>query len=172
MASLHPLPTPAEPIGDRGGKVTSRWRAWLQRLDAYARWLSDGGTDPNAMGTFTPTVAIGGASTGITYTTQYGRWTRLGNRYLIDGGVLLSSKGALTGVVSIEGLPATPAVNVPAIMSGTALALGAGLGLLGETSGAAIYPLTLNPSTGVVATVANTQIGNTTSFKFSAQFTV
>ena len=172
MSSLQPLPSTQEPISDRVGKLTTRWRAWLQRLDAYTRWLIEGGEFVGAMGTFTPTIAIGGASTGITYTTQYGRWTRIGNRYLIDGGVLLSNKGALTGVVSIEGLPATPAVNVPATMSGTVLTIGAGLSLLGETSGPAVYPLTLNPTSGAVATVANTQIANTTSFKFSAQFTV
>lgn len=125
-----------------------------------------------AEGTFTPTIAIGGASTGITYTTQYGRWTQIGNRVLVDAGVLLSNKGALPGVVSIEGLPFTPAVNVPVVMSCTALPIGAGLVLLGETSGPAVYPLTLNPTSGVVATVANTQIVNTTSFKFSAQYTV
>lgn len=172
MAVLQPLPTPAEAIADRGGKVTTRWRAWLQRLDAYLSWLIDGGTISGAMGTFTPTVAIGGASTGITYTTQYGRWTRFGNRVLVDGGVLLSNKGALTGVVSIEGLPFVPAVNVPVTLSCTAFPIGAGLQALAETSGAAIYPLSLNLTSGVVATVANTQIGNTTSFKFSAQFTV
>lgn len=172
MAILQPLPSPKEPIAGGGGILTTRWRAWLQRLDVYLRWLIDGGTNPNAMGTFTPTVQIGGASTGITYTTQYGRWTRFGNRYLIDGGVLLSSKGALTGAVSIAGLPATPAVNVPVTMSGTAIVLGSGLSLLGETSGAVVYPLSLTPSTGVVATISNSQITDATSFKFSAQFTV
>ena len=172
MAILQPLPTPSEPVSGGAGRLTPRWRAWFQRLDVYLRWLIDGGTNPNAMGEFTPTIQIGGASTGITYTTQYGRWTRLGNRWLIDGGVLLSSKGALTGAVSIAGLPATPAVNVPVTMSGTAVVLGSGLSLLGETSGAVVYPLSLTPSTGVVATISNSQITDATSFKFSAQFTV
>lgn len=56
-------------------------------------------------GTFTPTLTFGGASVGITYTTQYGAYTRIGNRVMFEVAILLSSKGSSTGDLVINGLP-------------------------------------------------------------------
>ena len=58
-------------------------------------------------GTWTPVIAFGGASVGITYTTQEGTYTRLGNRVLFQGRIVLSSLGSSTGTVTITGLPFT-----------------------------------------------------------------
>lgn len=55
--------------------------------------------------TFTPTVTIGGASTGITYSVQRARFTRYGKNLTYEVSITLTSKGALTGVVRIGGLP-------------------------------------------------------------------
>jgi hypothetical protein len=61
-------------------------------------------------GTFTPTLAFGGASTGITYAVNSGSYTKIGR--LVTGRfvIVLSSKGSATGGAMIEGLPFT--VNV------------------------------------------------------------
>ena len=68
----------------------------------------DGGTNllnKYTQGTWTPALAFGGSATGITYTTQTGRYTRIGNTVSIQGTLTLSSKGAQTGNATITGLP-------------------------------------------------------------------
>jgi hypothetical protein len=58
-------------------------------------------------GTWTPVLAFGGASVGITYAAQGGTYTKIGR--LVTGRfvIVLSSKGASTGAATIEGLPFT-----------------------------------------------------------------
>jgi hypothetical protein len=56
-------------------------------------------------GTFTPVLTIGGSTTGITYTTQVGTYTRLSNIVNFSINITLSSKGSSTGSVTITGLP-------------------------------------------------------------------
>lgn len=54
---------------------------------------------------WTPTVLIGGSSTGITYGTQSGIWWRDGKSLTVSGSIALTSKGSGTGIVTIGGLP-------------------------------------------------------------------
>jgi hypothetical protein len=58
-------------------------------------------------GTFTPVLAFGGASVGITYTTQSGKYTRVGNMVCYEITIILSSKGSSVGGARISGLPFT-----------------------------------------------------------------
>ena len=60
---------------------------------------------------FTPTVQIGGASTGITYDTQSGRYQRAGRRIFYEIKIILTAKGSLTGNLKIGGLPITTDEN-------------------------------------------------------------
>lgn len=67
-------------------------------------------TDPNTLddyeeGTFVPGVAFGGASVGVTFTTQVGSYTKIGNRVFVTGIAVLSSKGSSTGSATLTGLP-------------------------------------------------------------------
>src|SRR6185436_11644706 len=50
---------------------------------------------------------FGGGTTGITYSTQTGQYTQIGNivYYLIN--IVLTSKGSSTGTAQISGLPVT-----------------------------------------------------------------
>jgi len=73
---------------------------------ATASASSDANTlDDYEEGTFTPDVNIGGATTGITYTGRAGKYTKIGNLVYVSLGVVLSSKGALSGDITIAGLP-------------------------------------------------------------------
>ena len=73
---------------------------------ATASASSDANTlDDYEEGTFTPDVNIGGATTGITYTGRAGKYTKIGNLVYVSLGVVLSSKGALSGNITIAGLP-------------------------------------------------------------------
>jgi hypothetical protein len=74
-------------------------------------------TDANTLddyeeGSWTPVLAFGGGSTGITYSSQQGNYTKIGNRVFISGRIGLSNKGSSTGLVTITGLPFTSANTV------------------------------------------------------------
>ncbi len=56
-------------------------------------------------GTFTPTLAFGGASVGITYTTQSAKYTKVGNKVSFSISLAITNKGSSTGAVTIVGLP-------------------------------------------------------------------
>lgn len=58
-------------------------------------------------GIFTPGISFGGGTTGITYTTQVGRYTKIGNHVVVHGYIKLSSKGTSTGNAKITNLPFT-----------------------------------------------------------------
>jgi len=59
------------------------------------------------IGTWTPVLNFGGATTGITYTTQQGQYSRIGNLVIAEFYIVLSSKGSATGAATITGLPFT-----------------------------------------------------------------
>lgn len=54
---------------------------------------------------WTPVVAFGGASTGITYTEQTGKAVIIGDFMIAQFAIQLSSKGTATGNMTITGLP-------------------------------------------------------------------
>lgn len=58
-------------------------------------------------GTWTPVLAFGGASVGITYSTQSGRYVKVGKTVFASFRITLSAKGSSTGAASITGLPFT-----------------------------------------------------------------
>ncbi len=53
-------------------------------------------------GTWTPVIAFGGNSVGITYSAQAGNYTKVGNMVFAHGTVYLSSKGSSTGSATIS----------------------------------------------------------------------
>lgn len=58
-------------------------------------------------GNWTPALTINNSATGITYTTQLGRYVKIGRLVIASGFCVLSSKGASTGIVRAAGLPFT-----------------------------------------------------------------
>jgi hypothetical protein len=58
-------------------------------------------------GTFTPTITFGGAAVGVTYTTQIGRYTKIGREVFYRIYLILSSKGSSVGNSLINALPFT-----------------------------------------------------------------
>ena len=69
------------------------------------------GTNANAAtldtyeaGTWTPALAFGGVTTGITYSTREGTYIRIGKMMFVTCDIALSSKGAATGSATITGL--------------------------------------------------------------------
>ena len=86
-----------------------------RNTDALFSWrgLKPGNVDVNDAstldwyleGTFTPALSFGGSSTGIAYSANIGKFTRIGNRIMYSLVVNLSSKGSSTGALRIDGLP-------------------------------------------------------------------
>jgi hypothetical protein len=69
---------------------------------------SDANTlDDYEEGTWTPAITFGGGSTGITYSSQLGFYTKIGNTVTVQFRVNLSSKGSSTGSAALGGLPFT-----------------------------------------------------------------
>jgi hypothetical protein len=58
-------------------------------------------------GTWIPTLKFGGGSTGITYSQQFGQYTKIGRLVTCTFNIFLSSKGSSAGSATIDGLPFT-----------------------------------------------------------------
>lgn len=63
---------------------------------------------------FNPMLLIGGSTVGITYAARSGTWSKNGNTITVNFTLTLSSKGALTGNVTIGNLPK----KIPALTGG------------------------------------------------------
>ena len=58
-------------------------------------------------GTWTPGISFGGGTTGITYSEQNGKYTKIGRQVTVIASVTLSSKGSSAGDANLTGLPFT-----------------------------------------------------------------
>lgn len=116
-------------------------------------------------GSWTPTIAFGGASTGVTYVSQIGEYTRIGNVVYFSCLILLSSKGSATGNATVGGFPVAlnaTEQNVPianALVTYTAGYSSSFFYFIGSpVTSIPLYQY--NPSTGGTAVLADTNFGN------------
>ena len=56
-------------------------------------------------GTWTPTIKFNGGTTGQSYSTQDGRYTKVGNLIHVQAQINVSDKGSSTGNITMSGLP-------------------------------------------------------------------
>lgn len=119
-------------------------------------------------GTFTPALQFGGASTGITYGTQSGTYSRIGNVVTFCIHIILTSKGSSTGAATITGLPFSAATTTSLAMSCDTLTLtGSPNGLLVSNS------ISLNQITaGTLANLSDINFANTSTIDISASYLV
>ena len=88
------------------GRSDSRYKDLFLSGDIYL-----GGTgSSNALsdyeeGTWTPVVAFGGGTSGITYGTQFGRYVKIGELVMLQCTISMSSKGSSSGAARIQGMP-------------------------------------------------------------------
>jgi hypothetical protein len=124
--------------------------------------------------TVSPVISFGGASVGITYGTQYGRYTQIGNMIMYEANVVLTSKGSSVGSARIS-LPiaaATPSTGV------TVVALGENIDIP-----ASYYTIHVAPEPGVAtalivfggdnlgaSTATNTQFAATSALRFCLMY--
>jgi hypothetical protein len=70
-------------------------------------------------GSWTPVLAFGGSSTGITYTTQVGRYIRHGDRVTAWATITITSNGSGTGAATVSGLPFAASTVTGLVYPGT-----------------------------------------------------
>ena len=113
-------------------------------------------------GTFTPAVTFGGAAVGVTYTTQTGRYTKIGDRVMFSYYFVLSNKGSSTGSSLLTGLPFTSIAGVVTSAAGYINSSTAASNIV-STINASSTSITPNYfSGGNVAALSNTDFGNST----------
>jgi hypothetical protein len=122
-----------------------------------------------ANGTWVPTLNFGGATTGITYTSQTGIWQKFGNQIVYHANIKLSSKGSATGTATIAGTPFSVA------SLGNGAFTGATLGSLMSFTGTLVAQLPNSANRvdlwvnngGTSTLAADTNFTNTTSLSLS-----
>ena len=125
-------------------------------------------------GSWTPVLAFGGSSSGITYSTQTGRYTKIGRLVMLECRIVLTNNGSGTGAATITGCPFTPGIVaatgvIDPIANFSGLTAGGSIFAVMD-SGATIYPML--QSTTTRAQLTDTNITNTAQFSFSLFFTI
>ncbi len=123
-------------------------------------------------GSFTPILQFGGGTTGITYTTQIGEYTQIGNVVFYQLYILLSNKGSSTGNATIVGLPVTSANNgqyPPApVQYFAASSLPANTGCYVNANSTTI--ILYSTVAGTASNPTNSNFGNTTSVQIAGMY--
>jgi hypothetical protein len=128
-------------------------------------------------GTFTPVLNFGGGTTGITYGTQAGRYTKVGRVVSISIYISLTNKGSSTGAAGISGLPFTVApVGGGQNQSGCigyyfALALLTGMPMVRADSGSTTLAFAQSGAANAGG-VSDTNFTNTSVFTINLQYDV
>lgn len=121
-----------------------------------------------AVSTWTPVLNFGGAAVGITYSTQRGRYIKIGKTIIAELEILLSSKGSSTGNVGITGLPNAAdhvGTGVCGFYSGMSSISG---GIQGIVQNSTITLVT--DGTTASTTLTNTNFGNTTQINITLMY--
>ena len=141
-------------FGTTGGSVSSK------TLDDYEE------------GTWTPNIAFGGASVGVTYFAQQGYYTKVGRLVQATGKLYVDAVGSSTGDFTITGLPFTLSASAN---SDTAVAIRTDAVSYADVPAAFIiagtsyitFTETTNAGTGSNLTNANIAFGSTITFTAS-----
>jgi len=115
--TTFPLAVTTHTFGAKFGNVA---RADASTLDWYER------------ATWTPFISTS-AGSGITYSTQLGTATRIGNRCFFEMWLTLSSLGTASGNCYIDGLPFTVKTEVPSGIDGYPVTIGQASSFTGLT---------------------------------------
>lgn len=127
-------------------------------------------------GTWTPGIDFGGGTTGITYTTQSGEYTQIGNMILFQCTVTLSNKGSSTGSAHLTGLPVAGGSNFASnafsinYFSGITLSASNTLMAAQGVNSSTTMSLVQTNIASATAALTNTNFSNTSSFSFSGVY--
>jgi hypothetical protein len=132
--------------------------------------------DQNAIATWTPALAFGVAATGMTYTTQVGRYTVHGRLVTAVAYITINDNGSATGSATITGLPYT-ATNVTNLRVACAMGGDAFGGSLAAPIWAEVVPNTTTAAlfkleTGTKTALTESDLANGTNVAVTLQYFV
>lgn len=122
-------------------------------------------------GTFTPTLLLGGASVGMTFSTQTGEYTKKGREVTAIINLTLSAKGSSTGSVTVGSLPFTSGVNSPIAVRFRDLSFADTLvGYVGD--GTTIINVQEVTNSGVITNTSDANLSSTSSLMIKVVYNV
>lgn len=124
-------------------------------------------------GSFTPELQFGGGATAMSYTTQLGRYTKIGRQVTVTGTVVLSAKGSGTGTAEIAGLPFAPLNdgNPASCAVGFAASFASVTGaVLARLQSAASRISLYQSANGAAAALSEANLTNSASLSFTATY--
>lgn len=125
---------------------------------------------------FTPTATFGGAAVGLTYGTQTGTATRVGDFIRFNLRLRLTSRGSSVGTLLILGLPTACRAGDNVACSLNVNNLGSGAGTIPTAiviaGSSTISIQVLTQSTGGTAPMADTTCSNTSDFTIAGMYPV
>jgi len=131
-------------------------------------------TTIDSSGTFTPTLTLGGGSTGITYSSRAGRFTKKGNVVNFNIEIVLTSKGTSTGNAFVANLPFQGAAGYysPCTINADVLAA-----TVTSPPAALVVPATstisvINFNGGSYGYLTDAHLGNSSAMRFSGCYSV
>src|SRR6185437_3076726 len=126
-------------------------------------------------GSFTPGIAFGGSSTGITYSTQIGYYTCVGPMTYLQVWLTLTAKGSQTGNATITGIP-NIAVGNNSLQQTIMLPSITGVSLLGKLvyilldGGGNFTFYQITPGSGTGTALTNSNFSSTTTFTLNGAY--
>ncbi len=118
-------------------------------------------------GSWTPAITFGGGSTGITYTSRSGEYTRVGNMIFFAFNIIMSAKGSSTGIAAVSGLPVASAGTNAFMLVGYTLniTLAVGSSYVSMSPSASVLNLFIEALTGGVSNLTDVQFAATTQLQ-------
>jgi len=122
-------------------------------------------------GTWVPVLSFGGASVGITYSIQEGRYTKIGNRVMFEMAMLLSSKGTSVGSANIT-LPFVPANFFPTTSHEASVSIGfaTDVGTIVRAGVFQQFIIFFDSTTSNITGMTDTEFTNTTNIRVSGTY--
>jgi len=130
--------------------------------------------DTYVEGTFLPVLNFGGAHVGITYNTQTGQYTQIGNVVFFTINIVLTNNGSSTGVATISGFPvagsATTTRGTIPFTNNFTFSTNYTAAFFTSAPSSTIFSLNQSGPTVNVATISDTNFSNTTGLRFSGYY--
>ena len=123
---------------------------------------------------WTPQIAFGGSSTGVTYSIQKGSYIKVGALVTLWGNLAMTNNGTGVGAMTITGLPFPASVDAaivyPGTVGGYSLSTGASNYAISIASGASIIDVFGDFFAGFTSAVDDGDVGNSASLSFQITY--
>lgn len=177
-ADLFPVPGPQGPQGAAGAQGVPGQNGDDAEADPFSRGVNTPTTsmllDLTEGQTYTPALSFGGASVGITYSYQLGRYLTIGKHVWFSISMLLTSKGSSVGANAITLPIATKNVaNVSVTAAVWGNTFGAGVNSLHALAAPNSASIVLaNFAAGARTVLADTDFQNTSNVYLSGHYEI